>query len=441
MRKIFLLLFIVSNVFAIDLDDKHITSKKLDNGLSIYVIEDKRAPLSWFQIWYNVGSSDEDSGMTGISHALEHMMFKGTPKYPSGKIVGIVDENGGSQNAFTSRDYTCYWQKFPTNKLELSFEIESDRMQNLVLQEKDFIAEKAVILEERRMRTDDNPNSLAYEQFMATLAVATPYQNPVIGWQRDIKNITVSDMREWYKTWYSPNNATIVVAGDVVPSEVFKLAEKYFGNISPSILPEVKNMKPVPQLGKKDITVKANAKVPSVAMGIQVPSLVSVDPSQKNDIYALVLLNEIIGGGRNSLLEKDLVRKQEIATAAGSSYSPFAKYSIDFYLYAVPSKGNTTAKLEKALFKLLDSMKENPISTQELSKAKTRLITHEVYSKESPENRATDLGAMLSIGLSWSDYTEFFASLQKVTPEDITAVVKKYFTPDNFVVVNLLPNS
>ena len=430
----------MSNAFAMDLDDKHISSKKLDNGLRVYVIEDNRAPLSWFQIWYNVGSSDEDPGLTGISHALEHMMFKGTPKYPSGKIIGLVDENGGSQNAFTSRDYTCYWQKFPKNKLELSFEIESDRMQNLILKENDFIAEKAVILEERRMRIEDNPNSLAYEQFMATLAVATPYQNPVIGWQRDIKNITVRDMREWYKTWYSPNNATIVVAGDVVPSEVFKLAEKYFGNIPPSILPAVKDMNPVPQLGKKDITVKANAKVPSVAMGIQVPSLVSADSSQKNDIYSLVLLNEIIGGGRNSLLEKDLVREQEIATVAGSSYSPFAKYDLDFYLYAVPSKGNSTANLEKAIFKLFNSIAANPISQQELAKAKTRVITHEVYAKESPENRATDLGAILSIGLSWSDYTEFFASLQQVTPEDITAVVKKYFTPDNFVVVNLLPN-
>ena len=440
MRKTLLLLMLTASVFSFG-DDKNITSKELSNGLKVYVIEDHRAPLAWFQIWYNVGSSDEHVGLTGISHALEHMMFKGTPNYPAGKIIKIVDENGGSQNAFTSRDYTCYWQKFPVSKLNLSFEIESDRMKNLILTEKDFINEKKVILEERRMRIDDNPEGIAFEQFMATLALATPYQNPVIGWQRDIKNISVSDMRSWYKTWYAPNNATIVVAGDVKPDDVFALADKYFSDIKPSKLPEKNNYSPVPQYGKKHLDVTANASTPSLVMGVLVPSLFSISKENKQDIPALLLLQELLSGGRNSILEQDMVRNKHIATFANSSYSPITKYDTMFAFKAVPTADASFGDVELGVFDVIKKLQDETIQDDLLERAKTRVLASEIYEKESPEDYATFVGALLSIGLTWSEYKDMFVSLQNITPVELQLVAKKYFHPEDFVLLNLIPKN
>ena len=436
MRKLFFLLALSSLASALDLGS-HISSKQFDNGLKVFVVEDHRAPLSWFQIWYNVGSSDENTGLTGISHALEHMMFKGTKNNPTGKIVEIVDENGGSQNAFTSRDYTCYWQMFPSDKLELSFQLESDRMQNLVLSEKDFISEKKVILEERKMRVDDNPNGLANEQYMASLALATPYQNPVIGWQRDIINISIEDMRDWYNTWYTPNNATIVVAGDVDPENVFAMTEKYFKDIPSSKLPVANNMNPVPQLGKKSLVVKGNVKVPSVSLGFIAPSLISVSNEDKDDVYALAVLSEVLSGGQSSLLDKELVRSQEVATSAGCSYLPFAKYDVAFSFYGVPTKGHTVMDVEDAIYRLLNRLQTTLLSADDLKKVKARIVTSEIYGKESPENQATNLGAIASIGLTWRDYQKFIDKVQQVTPEQVRTVINKYFKHEKLVSVYL----
>ena len=214
---------------------------QLDNGLKLIVKEDHRAPVMVSQVWYKVGSSYEHDGITGVSHVLEHMMFKGTSAHPAGEFSRIIAENGGSENAFTSRDYTAYFQTMEKSRLPVSFELEADRMRNLVIPEQEFLKEVQVVMEERRMRTEDNPQSLTYEQFNATAYVNSPYRIPVIGWMDDLESMHVEDLKSWYRKWYAPNNATVVVVGDVDPDQVYALAKKYFGPLKPS---EIEPAKP-----------------------------------------------------------------------------------------------------------------------------------------------------------------------------------------------------
>jgi zinc protease len=416
-----------------------ISDFSLDNGLRIYVLEDHRTPLAWFQIWYNVGSSDEVNGLTGISHALEHMMFKGTSKYGPGKIDQIISENGGVQNAFTSSDYTCYWQRLPANKIETSFDIESDRMKNLILTEPDFKKERQVILEERRMRTEDNPDGLAYEQFVATLKLATPYQNPVIGWQRDINNITVGDMRSWYDKWYTPKNAVIVVAGDVEPNKVYALAAKYFGKIESHSIAPRPNLSPVPQLGKKTLDIKVAAKVPSFYFGFQTPSLRTIPKDKRVEVYALALLDQVLTGGESSILERELVRKSRLADSLTSSYGVFSKYEGQFMFFGMPAAKESNSSLEAAFLVQMEKLKKNLIPEDQLNRAKAQLLVGELFAKEAPGDRAMNVGAIVSIGLTPDDYTRFFTEVQQVTAKQIQDAIKKYFNSKNYVVAYVKP--
>ena len=436
-KKIILLLALCTN-FCVALTLKNnIESFKLDNGLKLYVIPDNRVPLAVFQIWYNVGASDEIIGKTGIAHVLEHMMFKGTNKYKNGEIWRIVESNGGSQNAFTSYDYTCYWQRFPADKIEYSFDIESDRMKNLQITEKDFSSEIKVVEEERRMRVDDNPNALASEQFRAMINVATPYQNPVIGWQRDLDRITVEDLSQWYKTWYIPNNAVVVVAGDVDPKTMYKYAQQYFGKIKAGPALPTKPTAEIPQLGKKYLESNVNAKLPAITLGFKAPSL--KDNTRKSDVYALSMLSQLMTGGYSSALYNDLVIKKTSASYVDSYYSPFSKYNTYFGIYASPSPKVKVEELEKQILELITKIKTVPFSETDIKRAKEQLIAYEVYGKEKNVDKANYVGSLTSIGLSWQDYGEFFVSLQDVSAEDIMAVANKYFNDNNMVVSVVKP--
>ena len=244
--------------------DYNVYEKTLKNGLKVIVKEDHRAPIMVSQVWYKVGSSYEHNGITGVSHVLEHMMFKGTKKYPPGEFSRIIAANGGQENAFTGRDYTAYFQTMEKRRLPISFEMEADRMRNVVLLEEEFKKEIQVVMEERRMRTEDNPHALTYEQFSAAAYVNSPYHWPIIGWMNDLENMNVDDLAKWYRTWYAPNNATVVVAGDVNPDEVFALAKEHFGDIEPSVIPKVKPRTEIKQKGIKRLTVKAPAQVPAL---------------------------------------------------------------------------------------------------------------------------------------------------------------------------------
>ena len=411
----------------------------LDNGLALYVVEDHRTPLAWFQIWYKVGSSDETTGLTGIAHALEHMMFKGTDKYKDGAIWRLVKEHGGIQNAFTSRDYTCYWQRFPSDQIALSFDIESDRMQHLQVNREAFKKEQQVITEERRMRVEDNPFALANEQFAAALMVATPYQHPVIGWQRDIMNITAADMQHWYDTWYTPNNATIVVAGDVQPDQMLALANQYFSAIPSRPLPKSVNLSPVPQLGEKKLLVKAAATVPSIASGVAVPTMITASDADKPTVYALALLDQVLSGGRSAYLTKRLVRDHQIAASAGSSYNPFAKYATEFIWYAIPTPQTRVDKVEAALSAAIDDLQQHPIDSAMLTQAKAQYIAGARFEKESPGDRAQLAGMLASVGLSMADYEAFLQGVQQVTALDIQRVAQRFFISNKQVTTVLQP--
>ena len=435
MRKIIHIAVLLLLSFSVCAQEKDMYHYTLDNGIEVIVIPEHRAPLAWFQIWYNVGSSDEINGKTGLSHALEHMMFKGTKKYPNGAIWNLVSANGGAQNAFTSRDYTCYWQMFPSDKIALSFDIESDRMQNLLFVPDEFAKEKQVILEERRMRTDDNPNGILYEQYMATINVANNYQNPVIGWARDIRNLNTADLQTWYNKWYSPNNAIIVVAGDVDEQNILSLAKQYFAHIPSASVKRAEALKPIPQPGKKIINVDANATIPSITFGYIVPSLVTAE--NKKEIYALTLLSQILTGGDSAVLVKDLVRGKQVAASVSSYYSPFTKYATNFTFSALPNEKSTIPVLEQSILHAIDVIKNTLLSNNVLNRAKAQIYSSEIYTKESIEDRSLDIGSIYSIGLTKADYEAFLSGIEQVEAIDIQNVVKKYFIEDKSTIAYL----
>ncbi|MFI3178995.1 MAG: pitrilysin family protein, partial [Methylococcaceae bacterium] len=333
-------------VFATSAESK-VSERVLSNGLKVLVKEDHRSPVAVSQVWYKVGSSYEPGGITGISHMLEHMMFKGTDKHPVGEFSRIIAENGGEENAFTGQDYTAYFQTMEASRLAVSFELEADRMRNLHLLPEELKKELQVVTEERRMRTDDNPQAKMQEQFMALAYSNSPYKHPVIGWPADIANYTVEDLQAWYQRWYAPNNATLVVVGDVQANAVFEMAEKYFGSLKSGDIKILKPQTEIDQLGVRKMTVKVPAKLPSVLMGYKVPALKTAE--KEIDAYALEVLAGVLDGGNSARLTSVLVRGKQIAVSAGASYGLPSRLSDLFELEATPAEGKTVNDLEVAL--------------------------------------------------------------------------------------------
>ena len=304
-----------------EVSDEKVYSYQLKNGMKILVHPDHRSPVVVSQVWYKVGGSYEYDGVTGVSHALEHMMFKGTHNYKAGEFSEIIAANGGNENAFTGKDYTAYFQRIASDRLELCLQLEADRMRNLILDEDEFKKEIEVIKEERRMRTDDNPTALTYERFNAVAFLNSSYRQPIIGWMDDLDAMTVDNLRHWYQTWYAPNNATLVVHGDVQPQQVYQLAKRYFGSIEASEITPLKPRIEVQQQGERRITVQAPAKVPYLLMGYKVPVLKTV--AEDWEVYALEVLAGVLDGGDSSRLTRQLVRKQGVASQASAGYSPY----------------------------------------------------------------------------------------------------------------------
>ena len=409
----------------------------LKNGLKLFVKEDHRAPLVATQVWYKVGSGDEVTGHTGISHLLEHMMFKGTEKYPQGELDKIIARHGGTQNAFTSSDMTAYIQKMPSDQLDISFELEADRMANLKMQQEAFDKELQVVLEERRMRYEDNPQALTYERFLAAAYIANPYHNPTIGWMDDIKQVTRDQAYQWYKNWYAPNNAIIVVVGDVNPKDVDKLAEKYFGKIKPTKiarrLPDL-SLKP---LGKRELVVKAPAKLSWLVMGYNVPHYTKFEKSWEP--YALIVLAGILDGGKSARLEKDLIREKRIALEISASFSPYKRYGTLFKFTGVPAKDVTPKQLEEAIISEINQLKKELVTEQELSRVKAQAVAEHVYEKDSMSGQAFEIGGLEIIGLSWREGEEFPKKIEAVTAEQVHEVAKKYLVEDRLTVAILEP--
>lgn len=422
--------------------DANIQEFKLDNGLHLIVQEDHRSPVVVSQVWYRAGSLDENNGKTGVAHVLEHMMFKGTKQVPPGQFSRLIAAAGGKENAFTGQDYTCYFQQLEKSKLPLSFKLEADRMANLQLTKEEFDKEIKVVMEERRWRTDDKPQSQVNEEFMAMAYKAHPYQRPVVGWMNDLENMTYLDAQEWYKTWYAPNNATVVVVGDVDAATVFKLAKQYFGGIKAHELPVRKPQVEPVQKGERRVVVKAPAKLPYLLMGFHTPTLSDAPKTAEQDWepYALEVLAGVLSGNDSARLNQKLVREQQIAidVSAGYDSTNRGRQSL-FELDGTPSQGKTVAELEDALFEQVDKIKTSGATQEELNRIKAGVIASEVYKRDSMFGQAMEIGTLETTGYSWKLSKEFIAKIQAVTSEQVQAVAKKYLVKDNMTVATLDP--
>ena len=422
---------------AQSVSDSGVHTFMLDNGMKILVQPDHRSPVAVSQIWYKVGGSYEYPGVTGVSHALEHMMFKGTKNLKPGEFSDIIAANGGSENAFTGKDYTAYFQRISSDRLELCLQHEADRMRHLQLNEAEFKKEIEVIKEERRTRTDDKPTSLTYERFNAAAFINSSYQQPIIGWMNDLDNMQLKDLSSWYATWYAPNNATLIVAGDVDPQQIFTWAKKYFGVLKPSIIEPPKPRKEVKQMGERRISVKAPAKVPYLLMGYKVPVLKNADDA--TEIYALEVLAGVLDGGNSSRLSQQLIRKSEIATSVGAGYDAYARQQTLFLFDGAPRDGHSVAELEQAIKKQIERIQKNAPSEDELDRVKAQVMASSVYEKDSVFYQAMQLGTLETVGLGWQKKDEYLEKINQVTAKQVQAVAKKYLQDDRLTVAILDP--
>ncbi len=411
--------------------------RTLDNGLKIIVKEDHRSPVAVSMVWYRAGSMDEVSGTTGVAHVLEHMMFKGTQKVPRGEFSRLIAGAGGRDNAFTSRDYTAYHQQLHKSKLALALELEADRMVNLQFSEEEFAREMKVIMEERRMRTDDDPHAQLSELMMATVYAAHPYRTPVIGWMDDLEKMRLADARDWYKTWYAPNNATLVVCGDVDAEEVFRSAEKFFGRIPARTLPQRKSQAEPPQRGVKRINVKARAEQPYLLMAYQVPVLRDVENDWEP--YALSVLGGVLDGSAAARLPRELVRNSRIANSAGSNYDITNRGPGLFFLDGVPAEGKSAAEVETALRDQIRRLVEEGISEDELRRVKAQVIAAQVFAQDSVFYQAMRIGALDTAGLPHDSADRQLKKLQEVSVAQVREVARKYLVDDNLTVGVLDP--
>ena len=412
---------------------------RLKNGLKLVVREDHRAPVVLSSVWYKVGGSYEHNGITGISHALEHMMFRGTQKYPAGQLEKITSKNGGEQNAATTNDQTFYYERLAAEKLPISFELEADRMHNLLLTPSDFTKEIQVVMEERRMRVDDDPNGLTYERFTATAHVNNPYHHQAIGWMTDLENMRVDNLRKWYRTWYVPNNAVVVVVGDVKPDVVFALAKKYFGPLKPGKVPQLKPRKEIPALGEKRVDIYTPAKLPLLLMGYQTPSLVTAKASWQP--YALDVLSSILGGGDSARFTQQLVRGQQIASSAQASYDIYTLHGDLLTLMGVPTQAHSVSELRTAFLQQVKNLQTQLVSEPELERVKAQVIAQNVYQKDSLDNQAISIGIPETIGLSWRVDQQYVQRIKAVTPQQIQQVAKLYLIPRRLTTAVLHPTA
>ncbi|SDT21466.1 M16 family metallopeptidase [Pseudomonas oryzae] len=411
----------------------------LDNGLKVIVREDHRAPVVVSQLWYRIGSSYERPGFTGLSHALEHMMFKGSAKLGPGESSRILRELGAEENAFTSDDYTAYYQVLARDRLEVALEMEADRLAGLRLPADEFAREIEVIKEERRLRTEDNPSALAWERFKTAAFPATGYRTPTIGWMADLERMTVDDLRAWHEDWYSPNNAILVVVGDVSRDEVKSLVERHFAAIPARPLPAARMPLELPALGERRLTLQVKTQLPSLLMGFNVPALASAD--NPREVHALRLIATLLDGGYSARLPTRLEREQELVTGVSASYDPFNRGDSLFVLSARPNlqQGKTLEQVEAGLWQELERLKNEAPSSAELARVQAQVIAGLVYERDSIASQATSIGMLETVGLSWQLLDQELESLKAVTPADIQAAARRLFQRERLTLAQVLP--
>jgi zinc protease len=411
--------------------------RTLANGLRVIVKEDHRAPTVVTMIWYKAGSIDEFNGTTGVAHVLEHMMFKGTREVPGGEFSRIVAAAGGRENAFTSLDFTGYHQQLHKSQLELSFRLEADRMANLVISKEEFDKEIRVVMEERRLRTEDQPRALMNEQLMAAIFTAHPYGRPVVGWMSDLQSMTYEDALDWYRRWYAPNNAIVVVAGDVVAKDVFALAEKYFGPLKAKPLPVRKPQDEPEQRGARRITVKAPAELPALTMAWRAPVLRDVESEWEP--YALEMLSGVLDGNEAARLNSSLVRDQKIANSAHAGYDSTQRGPGLFMVSGVPATGRTVDELEQALRRELAKIAAAGVSEDELKRVKAQVIAGQVFERDSIFFQGMQIGTLETAGYPHNTMDVMLKKLQQVTAGQVQAVARKFLIDDSLTIAVLDP--
>ena len=411
----------------------------LKNGLRVIVNEDRRAPTVVQMVWYRVGSMDEVDGQSGVAHVLEHMMFKGTSQVGPGEFNRRVAAAGGRDNAFTSQDYTAYFQQIPKESLADMMALEADRMRHLNVSADEFAQEIKVVMEERRMRTDDEPQGKLFEQMNAVAYQAHPYRRPIIGWMDDLEKMSAADAKAWYDAWYVPNNAYVVISGDVDHEAAFALAEQHFGPLAARTLPVRRATSEPPQQGIRRLNVKAPAELPVLLMGYKVPLLREIE--KDGEPYALQMLAAILDGHDAARFNKSLVREHKLAVSAGVEYDNLARGPGMFYLHASPAPGKSVAQLEQGLRREIARIQQRGVSTNELARARAQLVAGEVFKKDSVFAQAMEIGQLEAVGLPYRQSARLLDKLSQVTAAEAQAVARKYFNDDTLTVAVLDPQA
>jgi zinc protease len=418
-----------------------VTTYKLKNGMDIVVIEDHRAPVVTQMVWYRIGAADEPPGHSGIAHFLEHLMFQGTETMAAGEFSATVEANGGNDNAFTSWDYTAYFQRVAADRLGLMMQMEADRMRHLQLTEEDVDTERQVILEERGQRTDSDPGSLFNEQMAAAQFLNHPYGIPVIGWRREMEQLSRQDALDFYKANYAPNNAILVVAGDVQPEAVLKLAEETYGALEPSsdIKPRTRPQEP-PQLAERRLAMQdQRVSEPYMIRTYLAPRRVSGD---QKAAASLTILAELLGGNpTSSLLARKLQFEQKVAVWSAAFYDGTSVDPDTFGLYVTPVPGVSLADAEAAMDKVLAQFLKDGPDPDEFARIKTRISADEIYARDNAGALARDYGQALAVGLTVRDVQDWPKVLQDVTIEDVMAAARDVLNRDQAVTGWLEPKA
>ena len=412
-----------------------VSEATLDNGLRILVLEDHRSPIATVQTWYRVGSRNEIPGATGLAHFLEHMMFKGTPAHGKGQFARIVEENGGQDNAFTSHDVTSYYVNIAADRVDLVLGLEADRMRNLLLDPREIDSERQVVAEERRTRMEDDPDGYLEEEFLAAAYKAHPYGWPVIGWMEDIQRINPTELRAFYNRFYQPNNALLVIAGDVDARRVIARARETFGRIPRVPAPPPRDSVEPPQLGERRVQVyKADARAPIIYIGFHVPNY------RSQDAPALELLSTILQEGRASRLYRKLVYEQRLALSIGGEYAYLSHDPNLFWFSGTPMPGQTPGALEQAIMAEIERVKYEPVPEEEIERAKNQTEAGFVWRQDSVHSRAASLARFELVG-TWRNGESFVPLIRQVTAADLQRVARAYFQTDRRTVGILLPGA
>lgn len=411
----------------------------LKNGLKVIIREDHRAPMVMTQIWYKVGSADESGNTLGISHVLEHMMFKGTSKVPNDEFTRISRIYGGSINAATFTNYTNYYQLYPKAYFPMALELEADRMSNLLLRQQDFEPEMKVVMEERRQRTEDNPRSRAFERFKWISYPTSHYRQPVIGHMKTLNNIQLNDVKQWYKTWYTPNNAILVIVGDVESEQALLQVQKYFADTPSRATPQRNDVLEFEHLGYRHMEINTDVQVPNLYMTWNVKSLASAINPQ--DAYALTIIRSLLDSGISSRLQDRLVRDRKLLTSVSVSYDPYNRGDSLFSISALPANGVSFEDAQKAIQTEVDALKTEDIPKHELERITTRFVSNLIYNQDSIAGQAKMIGNLEVNGLSYRLMDELPKYYENVSMSDIQRVANSYFIRENLSTLYLAPET